>query len=92
MLRNFMSQVPVDHHPFAPVAHGPFGHQVLVPGPELCGVRGTGGRSFSPKMRLTHLKNGVGDIDNRRSEMLLVDEPTASVDQLIVALSMLAPL
>src|SRR6266496_919947 len=87
--RRMLFDVPVDHNSFATIAHVPFGHQILVPGTELCGVRGTGGCSFSPDMRLTHLKNRVGDIDNRRSEMLLVDEPTASVDQLIVALSVI---
>ena len=54
------------------------------------GVRGTRRCPFSPDMRLTHLKNRIGDIDNGCSEMLLVDEPTASLDQLIVALSMIS--
>lgn len=67
----------------------PLGHQVLIPGPELRGVRGTGGRAFSPDVGLAHLKNGIGHIDNRGSQVFLVDIAATGVDQLVVALSML---
>jgi hypothetical protein len=60
-------------------------HQVLIPGPELRGVRGTGGCAFSPEVGLAHLKNGIGYIDNSGSHMFLVDVAAAGVDQLVVA-------
>ena len=41
-------------------------------------------------MRLPHLKNRIGNVDNRCSQMLLIDIPTTSINQLIVHLSMIA--
>ena len=64
--------VPVDHDSLAPVAQVPLGHQILIPGPELGGVRGTGRRAFSPDVGQARLKNGVGDIDNGGAQVFLV--------------------
>ena len=82
--------VPVDHYPFALVPQVPLGHQVLIPGPELCGVGGAGGRAFSPDVGLAHLENGIGHIYNRSSQVFLVDEAATGVDQFVVALPMLS--
>src|SRR5262245_61650508 len=82
--------MPIDHHTLPSIPHMPFSHQILVPRPKLCGVRGTRRCSFSPDLRLTHLKNSIGNINNSCPQMLLIDKAAAGVNQLIMALSMIS--
>lgn len=73
----FPLDVPVDHDTAAAVAHVPLGKQVLVPSPELLGVRRAARRGLSPELGkagrqrgVDHLQDGLahtGSADARRA-------------------------
>src|SRR5262245_25476822 len=44
----FFLHVPINHDPSAAISHVPFGHQVLIPGPELLTVCSTRGWACPP--------------------------------------------
>ena len=71
--------VPVDHHPLAPIAQVPFGHEVLVPRPKLGRVRGAGGGALAPDVGQARLEGGVGDVDDGGAQLVLVQVAAARV-------------
>src|SRR5580765_3700041 len=52
----------------------PFGPQVLVPGSELLGIRGTGRRGFAPEVRVPHTQDGIDHRHDGCAERLFGDE------------------
>ena len=82
--------VPVDHHARPAVADVPFGHQVLIPGAELLRVRGAGRGGFAPDVPC--LEDGVGHLGDGVRRCSLVDEASAHVEQVFVALRVSPPL
>ena len=46
--------VPVDHDAPAAISDVPLGHEVLVQGAEVLGIRGAGGRARPPQMAGLH--------------------------------------
>src|SRR3954467_6882442 len=61
--------MPVDHDASPMVTDTPFGHQVLVPCPNLFRVGGTGGGSLAPNLREASMKDGIHDVCNGRTDM-----------------------
>src|SRR5437762_929573 len=67
----------------------PFCHQILVPGPKLCGVRGTRCGHFSPDMQMTYAEGSIGDISDGCTQLVCIDGEATCRKQLLVALSMI---
>src|SRR6266516_7128699 len=59
----------------------PFGHQVLIPGTELCGIGGTGRCHFPPDVLQTSLEGRIGDIHNGRTQLIGMDVTTARSEE-----------
>lgn len=81
--------MPVDHHPATFVASVPLGHQILVPGAELLGVRGAGGGGLTPNVGQPDAKDSIGHIANRLRKRRFRDKLTLDLAQIRGADAML---
>src|SRR4051812_30365458 len=77
--------VPVDHHAAAAVPGVPLGHQVLVPGAELLGIRGARRRrALAPDTRVAGAQGGVDHASDRLAQVLAGDEAPPNLEQVLV--------
>ena len=66
--------MPVNAHHGSAIARPPFGHQVLIPGPEVARIRGAGGGAFSPNVRQARLQGMVDDLTDGVTQLILGDK------------------
>src|SRR5690348_8882722 len=77
--------MPVNHNSWSPIANMPFGQQVLVRGSKLFRIRGAGGCSLTPNLRLPDVKDCIGNMGNRIAELLFVDIAATCIAKIRVA-------
>ena len=67
------------------IADVPLGHQVLVPGADLGGIRRAGRARLASDTLVTHRQDGIGHQRRRAAQRLLADEAVPDMQQLRVA-------
>ena len=78
--------VPIHRHPPAAIAQMPLAQQVLIPSPEVFGVRGTGRGTFTPDRRRAHAEDGIDDFGDRVAQGIGMEIATPDIDQILSGL------
>ena len=82
--------VPVDRDRAPAIPSVPLGHQVLVPGAEAAGIRGTRCRAFAPEVGQARLEGFVDHLCDSAAQMVWGQKATAGVQQVLVRHAVLA--
>ena len=78
--------VPVNHHPAAAITKVPFGEQVLIPGPELFGIRSTGRRGFTPNLWQPYGKRLIYNLGNGLAQVLDGKKSPSNIKQVLIGI------
>src|SRR5215510_5082564 len=78
--------MPVDHDPWAAIAHMPLRQEVLVPGAEPFRVTRARGRPLAPEGGIAYREDRVTDLRNGGAEGLLVYVAATDIEQILIAI------
>ncbi len=77
--------MPIDHHPPAPIAGMPFRHEISIPGTELRGIRSTGCPNRTPDLGIANGQRGVGHPGTGGSQRRGIDVASVNMGKFVDA-------
>jgi hypothetical protein len=77
----FFLHVPINHDTSAAISNVPFGHQILIPGPELLTVCSTRGGTFPPDAGQASRQRGIDHAADGFSQRILFNKAMPSIKE-----------